>query len=101
MFVAFPPAKSHRKDAPVSTEDDIFLGTRLTFNDEQSTDFLMGLVKDLDSNISSVFVEASRRLTDHWKAEIELRVINGTEAGDVGHELRKDDHALVSLLYYF
>ncbi|MFT7539012.1 MAG: hypothetical protein ACI9F2_001166 [Lysobacterales bacterium] len=89
------------ENAPVSSEDDVFLGTRLTFNNEQSTDLLVGFVKDLDSNASSVFVETSRRLTDHWKAEIEVSVINGTETGDIGHDLRKDDTVLISLLYYF
>lgn len=56
-------------------EHDILVGTRFTFNDEQSTDALVGVIKDVESDDFSFSIEASRRLGDVWKLELEARIL--------------------------
>ncbi len=83
-------------------QNDLMLGTRLTLNDEQSTEFLLGLITDLDdSSERSWFIEASRRLGDRWKLNIEARVLSLQDPLNPFHALAKDDFIQLELLRYF
>lgn len=82
-------------------ENDLFVGTRLALNDEQSTEVLAGVIQDLDGEGSFYNVEASRRLGDRWTVELEARVFSGAQRGGPGFSLRSDDHVQLTLLRYF
>jgi len=80
---------------------DVMLGARLNFNDTQSSEILLGMIVDLDSNERLYSLEAATRLNDNLKLEIEARVFSNTGTSSVFYNLRNDDHIKVELQYYF
>ncbi|MEE8575261.1 MAG: hypothetical protein V3T30_07600, partial [Thermodesulfobacteriota bacterium] len=81
-------------------ENDIMAGVRLAVNDASSTEALFGVIQDLDMDSRFFFVEASRRITDHLKATVEVRV-QDLSMNDRFRALRDDDFALLNLEYFF
>ena len=73
-------------------QDDFFAGTRLAFNDEQSTEILAGAIVDRDSGATLASVEASRRLSDRWKLELEGRFFTNIPQKDQLAAIASDDH---------
>lgn len=93
---------SRNDQAPTPSQKDIFVGTRLTFNDIQSTDLLIGYSQGLDDSGSYMaFVEGSRRLGDAWKLTIDARLFHGEDLNDPVYQFKDDDYASVQLEYYF
>ncbi len=82
-------------------DDDIFVASRLAFNDVQSTAVLAGVVLDRDTGASFLNVEASRRLGDRYTLSLEIRGFVGASAGDLLFGLRKDHYFQVELSRYF
>jgi hypothetical protein len=82
-------------------QNDLFLGARLAFNDMQSSEILFGIGSDLDHNAYSFVVEASRRFGDDFIASFDLRLLQSNEESDLLYALRNDDHAQLSLAWYF
>ena len=89
-------------DAPFTPADnDLFLGSRLTLNDEQDTALLAGAIVDLDTRAMFVSVEAERRLGDDWKLELEGRAFVDVPANDVSAGIRDDDFVTIRLTRFF
>ncbi|MFK5985844.1 MAG: hypothetical protein QM479_10505 [Pseudomonadota bacterium] len=89
-----------QRDDPLLSQfqNDIMLGARLTFNDAQSTDFLAGIVQDMDyDKLRSFQIEASRRLGKDWKLSIELRLFSD----HLLNPISEDDHVQLTLEKYF
>ncbi|MFV1984098.1 MAG: hypothetical protein ACC657_11210 [Thiohalomonadales bacterium] len=82
-------------------ENDVLLGTRITFNDTQSTDLLIGTITDYHRLSTSLIIETSRRLSNNWKFNAEARFFKQTTDADPGNAFRNDDYLLVELEYYF
>ena len=82
-------------------EDDVFVGTRWALNDTQSTEILAGAIVDTDSQASFLLLEASRRLLDTWKLELELRAFTGVPPDDPTAAIRSDDFLLLRLARHF
>ena len=82
-------------------QNDLFLGTRLAFNDMQSSELLMGIGSDLDHNAYSFLVEATRRIGDDFSISFDLRLLQSNEESDLLYNLSNDDHAQLSLAWYF
>ena len=51
--------------------------------------------------LNSIFIEASRRLTDHWKVELEARLFNNIDEDDALYNVRNDDYAQIAMSYFF
>ena len=84
--------------APVTAlQDDFFLGARVAANDAQSTELLAGTIVDLDTGAMLVSLEASRRLTDHWKLELEGRFFADIPRNDPLAAVANDDHITLRL----
>jgi len=82
--------------------NDVMIGGRFALNDEQSTEFLMGLIWDADVGNRLFSVEASRRLGDSVKLNIELRVFEHIDNDSpLLYSLRNDDFLETSLAWYF
>ncbi len=92
---------SRGSHAPVVFQDDFLAALRFALNDEQSTEILAGVIFDRTSNTKFYNVEASRRLGDNWKAELEVRFFSSGPANDPAFIFRNDDHARFELRYYF
>jgi hypothetical protein len=82
-------------------EDDVMIGSRITWNDMQSTELLVGLIQDLDSRDVAWNIEASRRLDNHWKASFEVRLFSSDKLQSSLYQIRHDDYIQLELARYF
>jgi hypothetical protein len=82
-------------------DQDWFGGLRLAFNDVQSSEILAGLLYDAGRHSRSLRVEASRRLGDSWKLNLELQTFSGVAADDPMKLFERDDYLQLELAYYF
>ena len=69
-------------------QKDIFGGSRIALNDIQNTEILIGGIYDIDHESIVGSIEASRRIKENYKLEVEARLLNNIEQSD-------------SFLYYF
>ena len=87
--------------APQPFENDVFAGLRLAFNDEAGAEALAGIIRDAEGDATAVNVEASRRIGERWKVEIEARAWTGVDRGDPFFALRRDDYVQLTLSRFF
>ena len=89
-------------DAPIVVSDnDVFAGLRLSFNNESSSTILAGLVVDVENGSMAGLLEAEHRLSDHWKAEIEARLILYADDADPLYLVRRDSSINFKMIYSF
>ncbi|MEM0985560.1 MAG: hypothetical protein AAGJ32_04885 [Pseudomonadota bacterium] len=81
-------------------ENDVFLGTRVTLNDIQDTEFLAGAI--VDDQTGGVFASAEfqRRIGDTMLLEIEARVFASEDDPFIA-ALEADDSLLIRFTRYF
>ncbi len=82
-------------------EDDIGTGMRLAFNDEQSSQVLMGLIWDRDTGGKFANIEASRRLGNNWLLEMQARLLFDQSVSDPAFAFNRDDYLELFLTYNF
>ncbi len=82
-------------------QNDLFIGARLAFNDMQSSELLMGFGSDLDHNAFSFLIEANRRFGDNFIVSFDVRLLQSNEPNDLLYTLSNDDHAQLSIAWYF
>ena len=92
---------SRRKEATTQYDNDLFVGLRLTFNDGNGSDFLAGMVKDLDNNEKIYILEANTRLNEILSLKYESRHFRNTSADSILGNLRQDSYFSLSLTTYF
>jgi hypothetical protein len=82
-------------------EDDFLTGLRLTLNDAQSTDALLGVIKDKHDDSYLVNLEANRRIGDNWKLSIQASkfLVDGLDQSL--KSFAEDDFLQLELGYYF
>jgi hypothetical protein len=90
FFFPFNPFSNH-----------LFVGTRLAFNDVQSTDILAGGIVNSQNGTAFLTVEASRRFGDAWKLNLELRGFGQVSNADYFYVFRRDTHVRVELARFF
>ncbi|MGB0899263.1 MAG: hypothetical protein ACPGSN_08410 [Psychrobium sp.] len=88
------------EQATSASQNDVFFGTRLTFNNVESTEVLFGSGYDLDFDSYSLFIEASHRINNHWKFVIDARMFEASKARDPSYVIHRDDYIQVSFEYY-
>jgi len=82
-------------------EDDIMTGLRLTLNDEQSSDVLLGLIKDRHHDSYLISLEANRRIGNSWKLSIQASKFLVDRLDQSLKSFAKDDFLQIELGYYF
>ncbi len=82
-------------------QNDVFAGVRLAFNDVSSSEALLGIVVDRDSDARIVSLETSRRLGKSTKLSLEARWFSGVPETDLLYSQRRDDYVQLELAYYF
>ena len=87
--------------APQPFENDVFAGLRFAFNDEAGAEALAGIIRDVEGDATAVNVEASRRIGERWKVEIEARAWTGVDRGAPFFALRRDDYVQITLSRFF
>jgi hypothetical protein len=89
-------------DPLVFGQNDLMVGTRLQFNDFSGSEFLFGFVQDLDESSSySAFIEASTRLNQQWRVEVNAYFFSSDDPADSTFAIRRDDHVSLQLEYFF
>lgn len=63
-------------------EQDLALGTRVSFNDMADTQALAGFIVDHETKEHVLSLEATRRLGDRWTMALEGRLFGGTDSLD-------------------
>jgi hypothetical protein len=80
---------------------DLFVGSRLGFNDPQSTEVLAGVIVDANTSATFVQIEASRRVGRWFRIEAEVRAVSGAPPQDPLAMLQADDHFQLGLSRHF
>lgn len=90
------------KTATTPLQNDLFVGGRYTWNDEQSSEFLLGLVQDLDNSHSYMAkLEASRRLGDSYRISLDAWAFNSDNSSDLLYVIRTEDFIQLTLEKFF
>ena len=92
---------SRDEDATTPFQNDLMLGLRFNFNDEQSTEALVGFIYDLDMQSQLISLEANQRIGDNIKIELEVRIFTNIDIDDLAYSYRDDDHIKINLSYYY
>jgi len=84
--------------------DTVVIGSRIAWNDEQSTELLIGAgINEIDNIFWNI--EASRRIGDSWKLSLEARIISGIDDSQLFESplfsVRNDSFVQINLAYYF
>ncbi len=82
-------------------QKDGFLGARLTLNDVQDTNFLIGLSHDLDVSNQLFFVEANRRLGDSFRLTLDARIFEADNPQDPLAVFDQGDYLSLELEHFF
>lgn len=64
-------------------QNDVFLGSRIAFNDTQDTSILIGGITDIKSSSKIFSLEASRRFGSTWTAEVEARIFSSIDGNEL------------------
>jgi hypothetical protein len=93
--------RDHRPDGAAGyLQDELALGLRLSANDEQSTEGLVGWITSLHDRRQVLVVDASRRIGSAWKLVIKGRGFRHVRAGDVLYGARDDGYFQMGLTRY-
>ena len=90
-----------RSENLVAFQNDLFMGSRLVLNDVQSTEFLAGFGLDLDDQSRSIRLEASRRLGDNMKLNLEAQYFSRIDENNLLSAFNNDSHMLLELIWYY
>ena len=82
-------------------DDDLFIGTRLAWNDAADSSVLAGAMVDRRDDEWFITVEAERRLGENWFGEARLRLFQGGDDPDGLYVFERDDYLQLSLQRYF
>lgn len=88
--------------ALVLAQRDLFVGARLSFNDEAGSELLFGVVQDLDeSGTRSGLLEASTRLSNNMRLSLDAWFFHTTSPAQPLWWFRRDDYVQLGIDIYF
>ncbi len=87
--------------SPNTLENDLFFGTRLAFNDVQSTEITASLLADAGRATRALAVEFNRRISGQWSLHMEAIALLSVDEADLHYEMRRDSFLDLSLTYNF
>ncbi len=82
-------------------QDDLFLGSRLAFNDIEDTDLFFGVLADLDTGTRSFSVQMNRRLDDNLSLHLEGSLLENVGEDDPVYPSRRDSFIGMELTFGF
>jgi len=94
----------NRRTSELTTpfDDDVYMGMRLGMNDAQSTELLAGVIVDRDNSEWAYNVEASRRIAEGWKINLEARGFSNNDRNSlIAYAVRRDDYIKLELERFF
>ena len=87
--------------SPNTLENDLFVATRLAFNDVQGTEITAGFFTDLGRATRTLAVEFDRRLSGDWSFHAEVIGLLSVDPADLHYAMRTDSFVDISLTYNF
>ncbi|MGE0151574.1 MAG: hypothetical protein AB7R90_03070 [Reyranellaceae bacterium] len=93
--------RKQSKNPATIFDKDAFGGLRLTFNDSSDARVLLGALFDVEDGSAYLYVEASRRVFDNWRVEVEARYFASGSNSDPLRAVDSDSYAQLRLLRYF
>ncbi|MFM9863255.1 MAG: hypothetical protein ACKVRO_06580 [Micropepsaceae bacterium] len=81
--------------------NDVMVGARLAFNDQDDTSFLGGAIFDVEKQTTLATVEFATRIAEGWKLEIEGRFLPYVANGTIEANGERDHTIEVRVLRYF
>lgn len=89
-------------DAPLTPfQNDVFVGARLTLNDEDDTTFLAGAIADVEDGSVTLSLETSRRIGDDMKVELEARMFPDVAPDNALYGIRRDNVVTLRISRFF
>ncbi len=82
-------------------QDDLLFGLRLAVNDAAGSELLLGAGYDFENQTKLISLEASRRLSDHFKVTVKSAFFMDVGENDILYDLRRDSYIRLLLRYYF
>ena len=92
---------SRDDEADTPFENDVMLGMRWLANDVEGTEALIGLIIDTETDSKLFSLEASRRMTDHWKLNLIGRFYKDVNKDSLLSSFEQEDYWQISMRYYF
>jgi hypothetical protein len=89
------------KLATTPFDNDLMAGLRLAVNDMQSTEILVGGIFDPNTGARLASIEASRRIGDNFRLEVEGYLFSNLPPQDAFFGFNSEDFIRLSLAYYF
>jgi len=86
---------------PTVYQNDIMGGLRLVVNDLDDSTVLFGIIRDLDSGSTILAVEASRRLGDSIRLNLDASFFVNMDHEDPAFAMAKDDFIKLEMVYYW
>lgn len=82
-------------------EHDIFIGTRFTMNDVDSTDFLAGIIYDIESSTAIGSFEGSTRFGESLRVSVNVYLLTTVPEDSSFYYSRRDDQLEIKAQWYF
>ncbi|MDH3796705.1 MAG: hypothetical protein OER83_07525, partial [Flavobacteriaceae bacterium] len=83
-------------------QNDVFLGSRIAFNDTHDTSILLGGIFDNESSSKLFGLEASRRFGSSLRAELEARFLGNINSKElILSHFKNDSFLRLSITKYF
>lgn len=92
---------SRGRQALTPFANDIFLGSRVSFNDVAGTLVQGGLIVDANNGAMALGLEASRRLGENWRVKLESGLFANVSPDDILTTVRKDDYIQAEVTWFF
>jgi hypothetical protein len=91
---------SRGTEAPTLADDDIFVGVRLSLNDQYNSSFLCGAIIDRKGRDAIGLLKASRRLSEEWKLSLRGSFVHAPNPSNPIYNFRQDSYLQLELTYF-
>ena len=83
-------------------QNDVFMGSRIAFNDTASSELLVGFTQDLDSSgTQNVLMELSTRLGNSVKFNVDVFLPMSEDSSNISSQFKRDDYVQLGFNYYY
>lgn len=82
-------------------DNDVFIGSRVAFNDIKSTEFITGGIFDTTRSTWLYSFEGSRRIGASWKIALEARLLQSVSNEELLFAFRQDDLFQIKISKFF
>ena len=88
-------------DAQTAYENDAIFGLRFSFNDQDGSELIAGLIQDIDTLTRAGIIRGSRRFDSHWKASLESWIFLDSPDSDLFYSVRDDDFVKFEIGFHY